>query len=565
MENNKSDLGTRAEELGSSEAQGEDFAKMLEEHENQRRESRLIDGVIVEIQDGERVLIDVGEKQEGILPIREIQDSQGNLLYQPGDKLKVLVSGFRNERPIISHKKAIAKEKNRAFIQQHKEDFEDLVVEGVIVGKNKGGYIVENEEGVQFFLPNSQTFFKNKPEMGRKVTAKIIKLNEDNDSIVISRKKYIQDRAQKRKEFIQQLLEEDKVVEGTVKKITNYGMFVEVAPGVEGLVHYNEISYKGPVNPAKYFEEGDKVNVKAINYDKEKNRLSLSIKATQPDPWKEIEGELEPGDIIKVVISNIEPYGAFVDLGNDIEGLLHVSEMSWDKKVKHPKEYVEIGDQLDVEVIEIDTENRKLRVSLKNLLPRPFEEFMKNYKEGDVVEGEITSLTDFGAFVKIGNVEGLLHNQDIGWEKGVKAKDLFNVGDKVEVKIAKIDKEKERISLDRKALQESPIQKYAKEHKLNEIVKGKVRDIKDFGVFISLDENVDALIRNEHLYPLKKEELNVGDEVEGVITHLDPKNNRIRVSIRQLQKMKEREALKKINKDETIGELGEILQEKLKK
>ncbi|NPA03820.1 MAG: 30S ribosomal protein S1 [Epsilonproteobacteria bacterium] len=565
MENNKSDLGKRAEELGSSEAaHTEDFAKMLEEHENQRRESRIIEGTIVEIQDGERVLIDVGEKQEGILPIREIQDKDGNLIYNVGDKLKVMVSGFRNERPIISHKKAIAKEKNREFIQKYKDSFEDLVVEGVIVGKNKGGYIVENDEGVQFFLPNSQTFFKTKPELGRKVTAKVIKLNEDNDSIVISRKKYIQERAQKRREFIEELLNEDKIVEGTVKKITNYGMFVEVAPGVEGLVHYNEISYKGPVNPAKYFEEGDKVNVKAINYDKEKNRLSLSIKATQPDPWKEIEGELEPGDIIKVVISNIEPYGAFVDLGNDIEGLLHVSEMSWDKKAKHPKEYVQIGDQLDVEVIEIDTQNRKLRVSLKNLLPKPFEEFMKNYKEGDVVEGEITSLTDFGAFVKIGEVEGLLHNQDIGWEKGQKAKDIFKVGDKVEVRIAKIDKEKERISLERKSLQESPIEKYAKEHKLHEVVKGKVRDIKDFGVFISLADNVDALIRNDQLFPLKKDDLKVGDEIEGVISHIDPKKNKIRVSVRQLQKMKEREALKKINTDETTT-LGEIIKDQLKK
>jgi len=543
----------------------EDFAKMLEEHESQRSESRVIDGVIVEIQDNERVLVDVGQKQEGILSINEIKDSEGNLIYKPGDTIKVLVSGFRNERPIISHKKALAKEKIKEFIEAHKEDFEDLVIEGKIVGKNRGGYIVENDEGVQFFLPNSQSFFKTKPENGRKVTAKVIKISPQNDSIVISRKKFIQEASQKRREIIEELLKEDKVVEGTVKKITNYGMFVEVAPNVEGLVHYNEISYKGPVNPAKYFQEGDKVNVKAIDYNKEKNRLSLSIKATQPDPWKEIEGELEPGDVINVTISNIEPYGAFVDLGNDIEGLLHISEMSWEKKPKHPKEYVQEGQQLDVEVIEIDTENRKLRVSLKNLLPKPFEEFLSKYKEGDIVEGEITSLTDFGAFVKIGNVEGLLHNQDISWQKGQKAKDIFNVGDKVEVKIAKIDKEKERISLDRKALQESPIEKYAKEHKVGDIVKGKVKDIKDFGVFISLDENVDALIRNEDLAPLKKEELNKDDEIEGVIVHLDPKNNRIRVSVRRLQRLKEQEALKQINNEEETTTLGEIIKEKLDK
>ena len=547
-----------------AESMNEDFAKMLEEHENQRSESKIIDGVIVEIQDNERALVDVGEKQEGILSINELKDSEGNIVYKPGDTIKVMVSGHRNERPIISHKKAIAKEKIKQFIQEHKDNYEDLVVEGIIKGKNRGGYIVEDSERVQFFLPNSQGFFKTKPEIGRKITAKVIKIDPENDSIVISRKAYLQDIFKKREEVINSLLSEGNVVEGTVKKITNYGMFVEVAPQVEGLVHYNEISYKGPVNPAKYFQEGDKVNVKAIDFNKEKRRLLLSIKATQPDPWEEIEGELEPGDVINVTISNIEPYGAFVDLGNDIEGLLHVSEMSWDKKPKHPKEYVQIGEQLDVEVIEIDTANRKLRVSRKNLLPKPFEEFLSQYKEGDIVEGEITSLTDFGAFVRIGNVEGLLHNQDISWEKGQKAKDIFNVGDKVEVKIARIDRDKEKISLDRKSLMESPLEKFAKEHKIGDIVKGTVKDIKDFGVFVALDENVDALIRNEDLAPLKKEELNPGDEIEAVISHIDTNNNRLRLSVKRLQRMKEREELKKINTDEKTT-LGEIIKEKLEK
>ncbi|BAF69777.1 30S ribosomal protein S1 [Nitratiruptor sp. SB155-2] len=548
----------------NSESANEDFAKMLEEHENQRNESKIIDGVIVEIQDNERVLVDVGEKQEGILNIKEISDEEGNLKYQPGDTIKVMVSGHRNERPVISHKKALAKEKVKAFIEQHKDDFDGLILEGVIKGKNRGGYIVENDEGVQFFLPNSQSFFKNKPEIGRKITAKVIKIDPENDSIVISRKAYLQDIFKKREEIVNQLLNEGTIVEGTIKKITNYGMFVEVAPQVEGLVHYNEISYKGPVNPAKYFQEGDKVNVKAIDFNKEKRRLLLSIKATQPDPWEEIKGELEPGDVINVTISNIEPYGAFVDLGNDIEGLLHISEMSWDKRPKHPKEYVQEGQQLDVEVIEIDAENRKLRVSLKNLLPKPFEEFLSNYKEGDVVEGEVTSLTDFGAFVRIGSVEGLLHNQDISWEKGQKAKDAFNVGEKVEVKIAKIDRDNEKISLDRKSLLESPLEKFAKEHKVGDIVKGTVKDIKEFGVFVALDENVDGLIRNEDLYPLKKEEIQSGDEIEAVISHLDTKNNRLRLSVRRLQKMKEKEDLKKINSDEKTT-LGEIIKEKLEK
>lgn len=548
------------EELLKGGESSEDFASMLEES-FKKSESKIIDGHIVEIQNDERVLVDVGEKQEGILNINEIKDKEGNLLYNVGDTIKVLVSGFRNERPIISHKKAIAKAKTAEFIKEHKDNFEDIVIEGIITGKNKGGYTVESE-GVQFFLPNSLSFLKGKVEPGRKIRAKIVKMDEDSNSIVISRKKYIEDERKRKKEIIEDLMKDEKIVEGKIKKITNYGMFVEVAPGVEGLVHYNEISYKGPVNPAKYFQEGESVNVKAINYDEEKNRLSLSVKATQPDPWNEIKDELEVGDTINVTVSNIEPYGVFVDLGNDVEGFLHISEISWDKKVKNPKDYLDIGDEIDVEVIEIDPENRKLRVSLKRLLPKPFEEFVKKYKVGDVVKGEVTSLTDFGAFVKIDNVEGLLHNQDVAWEK-VKAKDLLNIGDEVEVKILKIDKDNEKISLSRKACLESPLEKFAKDKKVGDIVKGKVKDIKDFGVFIELEPGIDALIRNEDLAPLKKDELNIGDEIEGVISMIDTQKDKLRVSVRRLSKMKEKEALKEINKSDEKITLGEIIKDKL--
>ena len=547
------------EELMNRGESNEDFESMLEES-FRKSESKILDGKIVQIQDNERVLVDIGKKQEGILNINEIRDEEGNQVYNVGDTIKVIVTGFKNERPMISHKKALSKIKTAEFIEKNRDNFEDMVIEGKIVAKRRGGYIVENKDGVQFFLPKSLSFLKE-PEIGRRVKAKIIKMDENSNFVMISRKKYIEDERKRKKEIIKDLIENDKVVEGLIKKITNYGMFVEVAPRVEGLVHYNEISYKGPVNPAKYYNEGEKVTVKALNYDEEKNRLSLSIKATQPDPWNEIENELEVGDTINVVVSNIEPYGVFVDLGNDVEGFLHISEISWDKKPKSPKEYLNIGDEIDVEVIEIDTVNRKLRVSLKNLLPKPFDEFLKKYKEGDVVKGVVTSLTDFGAFVKIDGVEGLLHNKDVDWQNS-KAKDVLNVGDEVEVKIVKIDKDNEKISLSRKALLKSPLEKYVEDKKIGDIVKGKIKDIKDFGVFVELDKDVDALITNEDLPPLKKDELNIQDEIEGVISMIDTNRNRIRVSVKRLSRMKEKEALKKINQDEKIT-LGEIINNKL--
>jgi small subunit ribosomal protein S1 len=286
------------------------------------------------------------------------------------------------------------------------------------------------------------------------------------------------------------------------------------------------------------------------------------VKDTLPDPWEEIRNVLDVGDVINVAVSNIEPYGVFVDLGNDVEGFLHVSEISWDKKPKHPKNYLKVGQKLDVEVIEIDLENKRLRVSLKKLLPKPFEEFLKEFKEGDIVEGEISSVTDFGAFVKIKNIEGLLHNKDVDW-KGSKAKDVLKAGDKVKVKIDKIDKENEKISLNRKELLESPIEKFAKSYKVGDKIEGKIKDIKDFGIFVEINEDVDILIRNEDIAPLKKENLKVGDRIEAVLILVDIKKKRVRASVKKLAKMKEKEAIKEVNKGSNKITIGEIIKEKM--
>ncbi len=542
----------------------ENFAAMFEASEKRSEESnRIVEGIIVEIQE-DKALVDVGEKLEGLLYLNEIQDESGELKYKINDRIQVMITGFRNERPKISHLKVLEQLKTLEFIKAHKDDYEDLIIEGTITKKNRGGYIIEEDE-VSFFMPRSLAALKDDEDViGRRIKAAVIKIDEDENSIVLSRRKLLNEDRKKRKQIIDALLEEDTVVEGTIKKITSYGMFVDIG-GVDGLVHYNEISYKGPVNPSKYYKEGDVVECKAISYDKDKRHLSLSIKAVMSDPWEEVESELDEGDTITVTVSNVEPYGVFVDLGNDIEGFLHVSEITWDKNIKSPKDYLEVGQEIDVEVIEIDPKKHKLRVSLKSLQPKPFDEFIKTSREGDIIKGTVTTLTDFGAFVKIGVVEGLLHNQDCSWDKNTKCKDLFKVGDEVEVKIVKINREEEKISLNRKALLESPVDKFAKEHKINEIVKGKVRDIKDFGVFISLEDDMDALIRNEDLEPLIAEELNVGDEIEAAIAVIDVKRDRIRLSVRKLQRLKDQVALDEVNAQDDGGNLlGDLIKDQLK-
>ncbi|EDP7749027.1 30S ribosomal protein S1 [Campylobacter jejuni] len=537
----------------------EDFGQLLEAFDKSREEA-TIEGVIVEIKNDE-VYVDIGKKSEGILALSEIQGDNSKLLFNVGDSIKVAVMGSRGGRSLLSHKKALRKEKVIEFIKNYQENQDDIFTVKV-VGKNKGGLIVVDENDVEFFLPKSQYGFKETNNIiGKTFKVKIIKIDKDEQSIIVSRKKTLDDERRKRKELINNVAQQEDLIEGIVKKITTYGMFVDVG-GVDGLVHYSEISYKGPVNPGTLYKEGDKVPVKVIKYDKERKHLSLSIKAALPDPWSEIKDTLDIGDTIKVIVSNIEPYGAFVDLGNDIEGFLHISEISWDKNIKNPKDYINKGQEIDVEVIEINPNERRLRVSLRNLLSRPFDEFMKSYKIADVVEGEITSVTSFGAFVKLGGIEGLLHNEDASWDRNDKCKDKFSQGDKIKVKIIKIDKENQKISLSTKELSSSPVQEYAKIHKVGDIVKGAIRDIKDFGVFVELSKNVDALIHKEDISTSMLENLKIGDDIEAAIVFIDEKKNRIRLSVKNLVRIKEREVLNEINNDDKVT-LGDIIKDQL--
>ena len=413
----------------------EDFASLLDASlEKVSNTQEIIEGTIVEIRD-DVVIVDIGQKSEGRLPLNEISTPAGEPLFQVGQKLPVLVTGYKYERPMISYQKAAKKMAFSAYADKVSES-DETVVDGVIKKANKGGFIGETTDGIEFFMPRSLAMMSDndKENLGKSVKGVIVKVDKENATIVISRKKLVDAERRKKRQIIKELIEDAQCVEGEIKKITSYGMFVDVG-GMEGLVHYSEISYKGPVNPAQLYTVGEKVIVKAIEYNKEKKRLSLSIKATMDDPWQEIKEALEVGDTIKVLVSNIESYGAFVDLGNDIEGFLHISEISWQKNLKHPKDVLTIGDEIDVEVIELDIAARKLRVSLKHLLLKPFDEFVKTHHIGDVVKGIITSITDFGAFVKIGAIEALMHNEDTSWNKQEKCSNLFKVGDEIDAQI----------------------------------------------------------------------------------------------------------------------------------
>ncbi|MDY4444765.1 30S ribosomal protein S1 [Campylobacter sp.] len=537
----------------------EDFATLLEESFKKESNGSLCEGEIVNIKDNE-VLVDVHKKSDGVMDISEITANDGSLKYKIGDKIEVLITGSRGGRPIVSHKKALAKSKVADFIAKYDENAEN-VFEVKIASKNKGGYVAYDENGVEFFIPRSQMREAN---VGTLTKVKVIKVDAEENSIVASKRRMSDASRKERKEALEQIAARTgEVVTGVIKKITSYGMFVDVG-GADGLVHYKEISYKGPINPASLYKEGDSVDVKIISYDKDKKHLSLSIKAAQPDPWSEIKEGLSVGDAIRVTVSNIEPYGAFVDLGNDVEGFLHISEISWDKNISNPKDFIKEGESIDVEVIEINHDTRRLRVSLKNLLAKPFDEFKAEHKVGDILKGEIVSTTEFGAFVKIPTkssfVEGLLHNEDASWDRGKRCKDFLKVGEKIEVKLIKIDDKAGKISLSLKELQDSPIADFASKHKVGDKVTGSIKDVKDFGAFVELVGGVEALIRKEDA----TDELSVGASIEAAIADIDKSKARIRLSQKKLRVQKEREALDKFNaaSDDKIT-IGDIIKEQL--
>lgn len=545
----------------SADFHEEDFATLLEESFKAKESEVISSGKIIAIK-GDEVFVDIDRKTESVMPIYEIQDENGELKFKEGDTIQV-VTFSRNGKLSISHKKALRKDKIKEFIDSYDENAENIL-DIKVISKNKGGFIVVTKDDIECFLPKSQSLFKDSSAtIGKNFKVKVLKVDKEKQSIVVSRKKIIDDNRKKRQDLINKILENDSIIEGKVKQITTYGMFVDVG-GIDGLVHYSEISYKGPVNPSTLYKEGDIVPVKVIKYENDKRQhLSLSIKAATVDPWEEIKDVLGVGDTINVVVSNIEPYGAFVDLGNDIEGFLHISEISWDKNIKNPKDFITEGQEVDVEVIEINSDERRLRVSLKNLLEKPFDVFLQNHNIGNVVKGEVTTITNFGAFLKIDSIEGLLHNENLSWDKNKKCKDCLNVGDIVEVKITKIDKNDEKISLSLKDLEDSPIEKFSKTNNVGDIVTGTIRDIKDFGIFVELSDGVDALIRKEDIGSLDIESLKLGDTIEAAIAFIDLRKNRIRLSVKRLAKQKEREVLNEINSEERLT-LGDLIKDQLK-
>ena len=559
----------------SEEQEKNEFAELLDKQfdsSNEKKVGDVVEGIISEIRkDENRVMVYIeGEKRESPISIGEILDIKGDLLYQKGDTIKVVIVGFtKNGTYRISHSKYRESEAVKKYIETNGVD--NLIgqtINGYIRRVSPKGYTILYKD-MPFFLPHKCAFLVNRDgrelDKTKKVRATIVSVHPEKNLIVVSRKKYIKDEIRKRKEMVDEILKQE-VVQAKIIKVLKEKLIVSIDKQIEGYISNDEVSHKGKIhNLYRLFKPGEVVDAKAIGYDEKDRILKLSIKALTVDPWIEIQEQVEVGDIIEVTVSHVLKYGAFVDVGNGAEGFLHVSEISWDKRIESPQKYLKQGDVLEVEVIEIDPEQKRLRVSRKRLLPKPFEVFKQKYKKGDIITGKVVDIADFGAFIQVTDqIKGLLRNRDYDWDRNSTCKDHLKKGDEVEVKITIIDDENEKVWLSRKALLETPTQQFAKTHKVGNIVKGTIRDIKDFGVFVTLDNNVDALIRKEDIPSKQFEELKQGDEVEAVIVHLDPKRDKVRLSITRLEKKRERELLKSINaKNSDKNTLGDILKDKI--
>ena len=496
----------------------EDFGTILENFEQGKKRQKIKEGLIVDMNEG-TVFIDVGGKVEGVLPIDEIKDSEGNVIYQKGEKIPVIIRGkTKNDAPILTHKAALSEMKKREFLDNYKEGD---IVKVKIKELNKGGFVATNDDGIEFFIPKSESALKlDEDNKGKVIEAKIIEVKRNG--VVLSRKELLKEKKEKRAEFIEEI--KDKVIPAKVKNFKRDGVVIELEGGWTGFVPKEEVSHK-KVNHFAVLKRDQDVEVKLLDPDK----MLFSIKATQPDPWQEvIDSELENGDEILVTVTNIREYGAFVDIGNGVEGFLHISEISWNSNEKIDN-LLKVGDEIKVEVTDLDIENRRLRVSYKSLLPKPAEEFANKHKEGDLVEGKVVNTTEIGGFIDVDGIVCFLPNRFVSWVKGEKATDVLENGESYKFKVISIEPENNKIILSKKDAEDSPYVAFSKKYQLGDSVKGEIKNIADFGLFVSLDNGVEALVRKGDL---EKEisEYEVGEEIEGKIIELDPETKRVKLS-----------------------------------
>ena len=548
----------------------ESVMDMYEESFKRFAEGEVVTGRIISV-DREHVLVDIGYKSEGQIRIHEFRDENGEITANIGDKIEVMVEWWddEEERVVLSKEKAANVKVWEAIKTSYDEEG---TVQGVITNRVKGGFSVDI--GVQAFLPGSQADLRpirNMDDMvGQTFEFKILKYNRKRSNIVLSRRAILEkELEQKRAETLSTIFE-GKETDGIVKNITEYGVFVDLG-GVDGLLHITDISWGRVKHPSELFAIGDSIKVKILNIDLENERVSLGMKQLTDDPWSIAAEKYPLGSRVTGRIVSLTDYGAFVELEEGIEGLIHVSEMSWTRKIRHPSKVVSVGEEVDAIVLDIKPESRRISLGMKQVAPNPWDVISEKYPVGTTIEGKIKNITDFGLFIGIDEgIDGLVHISDISWTKRIKhPSEIFKKGDVVQAIVLDIEKESERFSLGIKQLNEDPWQTVAERYEVGKEITGTITNLTDFGIFVELEEGIEGLV---HVSEISKEKIktpvgqyNIGDVLTAKVMNINSDERRIGLSIKRLEMEDEQNLLSEYvnNMGPATSSFGEILRENL--
>src|SRR5438067_6899033 len=529
-----------AEEEDEPRPSAEDFGSILDQFEQEQstlQEGEVVRGTVVGITE-RGVVIDFGYKSEGIVNQNEFMEN-GQLTVKPGDEVDVLVKNMETGEgyPVLSRADAV---RLRAWDDLEKAFENDTPVKGRVIERIKGGLRVD-VDGIPAFLPGSQVDVRPVRNLdslrGREIEAKVIKLNRKRSNIVLSRKAILEERDAGRKGDTLDQIEEDIIVEGQIKNLTDYGAFVDLG-GVDGLLHVTDMSWGRVQTPGELFKVGDTVQVKVLRFDRARERVSLGYKQLLPDPWESVEERFPPNMRLNGRVASVTDYGAFVELEPGVEGLVHVSEMSWSKRVKHPSKIVNPGDIVDVEVLGVDAKGRRISLGMKQVQENPWKTLNDRYQVGARVHGRVRNLTDFGAFIEIEDgIDGLVHVSDISWSRRVKHPgELLKKGQPVDAVITAIDPENRRMSLSIKDLEPNAWNEFVATHKPGDLVKGKIARFASFGAFVELGDNLEGLCHISELSDERvakpEDAVQLGQEMEFRVLRIDAENKKIGLSAR---------------------------------
>jgi small subunit ribosomal protein S1 len=543
------------------------YAKSLE----RLKEDEIVKGTVVQVTK-DHVLVDVGFKSEGQIPIEEFADDDGKYDIRVGDKVDVYIEKSENENGLV----VLSKEKADQFIlwEEIRKACEDNeIVEGKIVAKIKGGLVVDI--GVKAFLPGSQIDLHPVRDldslMGKKFRFKIVKFNRKRGNIVLSRRALLEQEREEQKKETLKILEEGMVLEGVVKNITDYGAFIDLG-GIDGLLHITDISWGRVNHPTEQLKISDKVQVKVLKFDREKERVSLGMKQIKPNPWDTAANNYTQGNRVKGKVVSLTDYGAFLELQEGIEGLVHISEMSWTKNIKSPTQVVSLGDVVDAVVLSVDAENKRISLGLKQVEDNPWEIIKKKYKPGTIIKGTVKNVTEFGIFIGTEEgVDGLVHISDLSWIRKVKhPAELYKRGQEVEAVVLNVDPDAERFSLGIKQLTEDPWKKeIPSRYQPGTVVEGEVVSITNFGVFLKLEDDIEGLIHVSELAKGRVDDphkfCNVKDKLKAVVVNLDPAEKKIGLSIKALDQGQDESGVAEYMKkqESQTPQLGDVLRAKL--